>query len=101
MDLRETGWEGVDWIHLAQERERAVGSSGEHGIEPSSSLKAGEVIKQLSDSQFLEGFCPMGSVSHYNDTMCTKPELNFIKYLRNGSSYISKVKKGKVVPVLN
>jgi hypothetical protein len=22
MDLRETGWEGVDWIHLAQDREK-------------------------------------------------------------------------------
>jgi hypothetical protein len=21
MDLRETGWEGVDWIHLAQDRD--------------------------------------------------------------------------------
>jgi hypothetical protein len=21
MDLRETGWEGVDWIHLTQDRE--------------------------------------------------------------------------------
>jgi hypothetical protein len=22
MDLRKTWWEGVDWIHLAQERDR-------------------------------------------------------------------------------
>jgi hypothetical protein len=22
MDLRELGWEGVDWIHLAQHRDR-------------------------------------------------------------------------------
>jgi hypothetical protein len=22
MDLRETGWEGVDWIHLAQDRDQ-------------------------------------------------------------------------------
>jgi hypothetical protein len=22
MDLRETGWEGVDWIHLTQDRDR-------------------------------------------------------------------------------
>jgi hypothetical protein len=21
-DLRETGWEGVDWVHLAQDREQ-------------------------------------------------------------------------------
>jgi len=22
MDLRETGWEGVDWMHLAQNRDQ-------------------------------------------------------------------------------
>jgi hypothetical protein len=22
MDLRETGWEGVEWIHLAQDRDQ-------------------------------------------------------------------------------
>jgi hypothetical protein len=22
MDLRETGWEGMEWIHLAQDRDR-------------------------------------------------------------------------------
>jgi hypothetical protein len=22
MDLRETGWDGVDWIHLAQDRDQ-------------------------------------------------------------------------------
>jgi hypothetical protein len=22
MDLRETGWEGVDWIHLAKDRDQ-------------------------------------------------------------------------------
>jgi hypothetical protein len=22
LDLRETGWEGVDWIHLAQDRDQ-------------------------------------------------------------------------------
>jgi hypothetical protein len=26
MDLREIGWDGMDWIHLAQDRE---GTSGE------------------------------------------------------------------------
>jgi hypothetical protein len=24
IDLREVGWEGVDWIHLAQDRNRAL-----------------------------------------------------------------------------
>jgi hypothetical protein len=26
MDLRETGWEGVDWIHLAQDRDQCHAS---------------------------------------------------------------------------
>jgi hypothetical protein len=37
MDLREIGWDGVDWIDLAQDRDqwRAL----EHGNEPSGSIK--------------------------------------------------------------
>lgn len=31
MDREELGWEGVDWIHLAQYR--ATGASCEHGNE--------------------------------------------------------------------
>jgi hypothetical protein len=34
MDLREIGWEGVKWIHLAQD--------SEHGNEPSGSLRGRE-----------------------------------------------------------
>jgi hypothetical protein len=37
-DLRETGWEGVDWMQLAQ-----VGCC-EHGNEPSGSIKGGEFL---------------------------------------------------------
>jgi hypothetical protein len=38
MDLREIGWNGVDWIHMSQDRDqwRAL---CEHGIEPSGSIK--------------------------------------------------------------
>jgi len=41
MDLREIVWEGVDWMHLAQDRDqwRAV---YEHGNEHSGSIKGGE-----------------------------------------------------------
>jgi hypothetical protein len=38
MDLREIGWDGVDWIELAQDRDQWRGSY-EHGDEPSGSLK--------------------------------------------------------------
>jgi hypothetical protein len=37
MDLREIGWDGLDWIELAQDR--SVEGSCEHGFEPSGSLK--------------------------------------------------------------
>jgi len=35
MDLTETGWEGVDWMHLTQDRDRSC----EHGNEPSDSIQ--------------------------------------------------------------
>jgi hypothetical protein len=34
MDLSEIGWEGVDWMHLAQ-------GSCEHGNDPLGSIKGG------------------------------------------------------------
>jgi hypothetical protein len=40
MDLRETGWEDVDWIHLAQDRDQW--EACERGNEPSGSIKGGE-----------------------------------------------------------
>jgi hypothetical protein len=38
MDLREIGWDVMDWIELAQDRDQCGGSC-EHGDEPSGSLK--------------------------------------------------------------
>jgi hypothetical protein len=46
IDLTDIGWEGVNWIHLAQDKTR-VGSY-EHGDEPSAYIKDGEV-DSLSD----------------------------------------------------
>jgi hypothetical protein len=43
MDLREIGSEGVDWIHLAQDRGQ-WGGGCEHGNEPSGSIKGGEFL---------------------------------------------------------
>jgi hypothetical protein len=37
MDLRKIGWDGMDWIDLAQDRE--------HGNEPSGSIKCWEVLE--------------------------------------------------------
>jgi hypothetical protein len=34
MDLKEIGWKPVDWIHLAQDRDRRSA-----GVEPSTSIK--------------------------------------------------------------
>jgi hypothetical protein len=40
MDLKETGWEGVEWIHLAQDRDRwrAVVNAGSGATELVSSF---------------------------------------------------------------
>jgi hypothetical protein len=43
MNLREIGWEGVDWIHLAQVG--TVAGSYELGNEPSGSIKDGEFLE--------------------------------------------------------
>jgi hypothetical protein len=45
MDLLEIGWGGVDWIGLAQDRDKW--SSCECGYEPSGSIKCWETIKWL------------------------------------------------------
>jgi hypothetical protein len=37
MDLREIGWDGVDWIVVAEDRE--------HGNEPSGSIKCWELLE--------------------------------------------------------
>jgi hypothetical protein len=39
MDLREIGWDGMNWIDLTQE------GSCEHGNEPSGSIKCWEVFE--------------------------------------------------------
>jgi hypothetical protein len=44
MDLREREWDGVEWIDMAQDRDKVEGSCG-HGIEPSGSMKCCEVLE--------------------------------------------------------
>jgi hypothetical protein len=44
IDLREVGWEDVDWIDLAQDRDRWRGSCV-YGDEPSGSIKCGEFLE--------------------------------------------------------
>jgi hypothetical protein len=53
MDLRERGWDGMDWIDMAQDRDqwRAL---GEHGIEPSGSIKCWEVLEGLHNWRLLK-----------------------------------------------
>jgi hypothetical protein len=43
MVLREIRWEGVKWIHLAQDRDQ-WGGCYEHGNEPSGCIKGGEFL---------------------------------------------------------
>jgi hypothetical protein len=49
MDLREIGWDGVDWIDVAQDKD-----SCEHGNEPSGSIKYWEVLKWLHNWRLLK-----------------------------------------------
>jgi hypothetical protein len=42
MDLREIGWDGMEWI---DETQRQVEGSCEHGNEPSGSIKFGKVLE--------------------------------------------------------
>jgi hypothetical protein len=49
MDLREIGWDGMDWIDLAQEE----GSCG-HCNKPSGSIKCWEVLEWLHNWQLLK-----------------------------------------------
>jgi hypothetical protein len=44
IDLREIGWDGMDWIDQAQDRGPVEGSC-EHGNEPSGSIKCREVLE--------------------------------------------------------
>jgi hypothetical protein len=46
IDLRETGWDGVDWVNLTQVRGPVEGSC-EPGDEPSGSIKCWEVFEWL------------------------------------------------------
>jgi len=43
MDLMDTGWEAVDWIHMVKDRDQ-WGGSCKHGNEPSRSTKGGKFL---------------------------------------------------------
>jgi hypothetical protein len=53
MDLREIGWDGVDWVDLAQDRDhwRALVNTV---IEPSGSIKCWEVLEWLHNWRLLK-----------------------------------------------
>jgi hypothetical protein len=52
IDLGEIGWDGMDWIDLAQDRDQWRDSC-EHGDEPSGSLKCREVLEWLHNWRLL------------------------------------------------
>jgi hypothetical protein len=50
MDLTDKVSEGVDCIHLAQDREEPVASSCENGTKPSGYIRGGDFFDELLDS---------------------------------------------------
>jgi hypothetical protein len=44
MDVQEVGWRGMDWIDLAQKRDRRWAGSRECGNEHSGSIKFGQFL---------------------------------------------------------
>jgi hypothetical protein len=63
MYLRETGFGDVDWIHLAQDKDRDRIGSCEHGDEPLGSIKCREFLDWLSILLASQGLCSMEIVS--------------------------------------
>jgi hypothetical protein len=53
IDLREIGWDGVDWIDMARDRGPVEGSC-EHGIETSGSIKCWGVLERLQNWRLLK-----------------------------------------------
>jgi hypothetical protein len=51
IDLREIGWDGMDWIDLAQDRDQW--RARENGNEPSGSIKYWEVLEWLHNWRLL------------------------------------------------
>jgi hypothetical protein len=51
--LKETAYENVDWLHLAQERDQWW-ARVRHDKEPSDSIKRGEFLDRLSDCRLLK-----------------------------------------------
>jgi hypothetical protein len=54
MDLREIGWDGMEWIGLIWLRIGTVEGSCQHGNEPSGSIKCWEFLESLHNWQLLK-----------------------------------------------
>jgi hypothetical protein len=53
MDCRIIGWEAVDWMHLAQDRDHLAGCC-DHSNEPPCFIKGWEFLDHLSDYYLLK-----------------------------------------------
>jgi hypothetical protein len=52
IDVREIGWDGMDWIDLAEDRDQW--RACEHSNEPLGSIKCWEVLEWLHNRQLLK-----------------------------------------------
>jgi hypothetical protein len=53
IDISEIGWDDMDWIDLAQDRDQWEGFC-EHGNEPSGSINCWEVVEWLHNLHLLK-----------------------------------------------
>jgi hypothetical protein len=58
MDLRVKGWEGVEWLHVTQDRDEWWAC--EHGNEPSGSIKSGYFLASKVTISFSRRTLPYG-----------------------------------------
>jgi len=52
-DIKGTGWQGVNWINLAQSWVHMANFCG-HDDEPSGSIQSGEFLEYLSENELLK-----------------------------------------------
>lgn len=74
MDLKDTGWEIVCWVYVAQGGDQQQAAQKENGTEPAGTIRCVQFSEQLSNCQLNESCCLVIYVMKYiNKTQVFKP----------------------------